>query len=60
MKNSRSVYTLQASKSLRDRQSEIKDFGLPPPGEFYRREIPFPGEKILTLQILRPGISKKS
>ena len=29
-------------------------------GEFYRREIPFPGEKILTLQILRPGIPQES
>ena len=29
-------------------------------GLFYRREIPFPGEKIATLQVLRPGISKKS
>ncbi len=29
-------------------------------GLFYRREIPFPGEKIATLQILRPGILKES
>ena len=29
-------------------------------GRFYRREILFPGEKIATLQILRPGILKES
>ena len=32
----------------------------PGAGRFYRREIPFPGEKIATLQVLRPGISQKS
>ena len=47
----------RASKSLRDRQSEIKDFGLSP-GLFLRRKISFSRAKIDTLQFPRPKIRR--
>ncbi|MDY3025289.1 MAG: hypothetical protein SOR74_00100, partial [Candidatus Faecivicinus sp.] len=53
------VACLTASKSLRDRQSYIKDSGLPPRGLFSRRKIPFSGSKNRYLADFAPGDSER-
>ena len=51
----------RASKSLRDRPSEIEDFGWSPPGaDFFGVGACPPGEKIASLQIPRPEIRRIS
>ena len=51
----------RASKSLRDRPSEIEDFGWSPPGaDFFGVGAYPPGEKIASLQIPRPEIRRIS
>ena len=58
-KLSKNLGELERAKGLSNFQSSPATCAVGA-GLFYRREIPFPGEKIATLQIPRSGISKKS